>query len=967
MKSNAIILCAGLGLWLSLPMQGAVPNPVLKLTLDNNLTDSSGTVPAHNGTFQGGATFSNDAPVPSAGNTSVFLNGTNTPGAYVLVANPGDFNLDTGSPFTFSAWIKKNYDREDQHVIFGKSPPDVVEGDPKTSALYIDADNHLVWDVWYSGAAISQGTIPKGKWTHAAVTYDGDTFLFYINGAPAGEGDLPFTDQMSSTWPTPWQVTIGATANLLFPGGEVENPGGIFKGNIDNVMFWDSALSGAEMYDVFTSVGEMVLITENPFDQNAAIGGTATFHVGASLIGAPVATQMRYQWQTNGVDIPGATSASYTTPNLTTNDSGMTYRCVVSADGALSQESDPAVVNVLEPLLPAAPTAWLNFDNTLRDQAGMTIAHDGTLHNPNARAAMTNDVVGASAGTASLFLPGDGSYVDLANPTNLNVNAGHPFTVATWIKTTSNGVVFAKSTTAWTPGGDGTHTTALYLDDAGKLVYDVYWQGAVSSPMSVNNGQWTHIAVACNGSTYKLYINGSLAGSAAFGGGNEGANGEGAWHYTIGNTMNTDYPKPNGMDGAFEGLIDEMAFWGEELSAAKILSVIKQGIPKAAIAITQQPADRLMRAGEQATFTVAATVVGTSSPLTWQWQQSGSDIPGATNSTYTTPALTVAENGKRYHCVLSAGPVSNTSQDAILTVLDTTSGYLQAVMADKPLVYYRFEEAGGAKTYDATTNAFHGTYANVGHAASASGALGNAASFNGKTASIAVPALNVDGAGTTYSQVTVEAWVKPNSFETPEGFACLYDHDGWFGGVLHNQLIPESGWQVSIASCDPEDQDVGNAAQPGLLTTNQWYHLVAVYDADANSLIRYVNGQLVANATYSSTVPVDLGAAHIGAWNGGSRYYNGLIDELAIYGKALSADRVAAHYKAAAIPVVGPAISFTLAAGQLTLSWSGQGFALQQNSDLNKPGGWTDVPAGGTSPVPINLTSGNQFFRLRKP
>ena len=31
-----------------------------------------------------------------------------------------------------------------------------------------------MWDVWYSGAAISEEAIPKGKWTHIAVPYDGE-------------------------------------------------------------------------------------------------------------------------------------------------------------------------------------------------------------------------------------------------------------------------------------------------------------------------------------------------------------------------------------------------------------------------------------------------------------------------------------------------------------------------------------------------------------------------------------------------------------------------------------------------------------------------------------------------------------------------------------------------------------------------------------------------------------------------
>jgi hypothetical protein len=51
------------------------------------------------------------------------------------------------------------------------------------------------------------------------------------------------------------------------------------------------------------------------------------------------------------------------------------------------------------------------------------------------------------------------------------------------------------------------------------------------------------------------------------------------------------------------------------------------------------------------TFRVAATGDGT---LTYQWQRDGVDIAGATNETYTTPALTVDDDGALYRAVIGA-------------------------------------------------------------------------------------------------------------------------------------------------------------------------------------------------------------------------------------------------------------------------------------------------------------------------
>src|SRR5215831_9594270 len=56
-------------------------------------------------------------------------------------------------------------------------------------------------------------------------------------------------------------------------------------------------------------------ITAQPQNQGAAAGATATFTVTASG-----SVPLHYQWMENGMNIPGATSASYTTPVLTLAD-----------------------------------------------------------------------------------------------------------------------------------------------------------------------------------------------------------------------------------------------------------------------------------------------------------------------------------------------------------------------------------------------------------------------------------------------------------------------------------------------------------------------------------------------------------------------------------------------------------------------------------------------------------------------
>jgi len=81
-------------------------------------------------------------------------------------------------------------------------------------------------------------------------------------------------------------------------------------------------------------------ITQHPSNLTVSVGETATFTVSAN--GTP---PLSYQWQKNTVDIPGATSASYTTPATVIGDNGAQFRCVVT-NSVSSATSNPATLTV---------------------------------------------------------------------------------------------------------------------------------------------------------------------------------------------------------------------------------------------------------------------------------------------------------------------------------------------------------------------------------------------------------------------------------------------------------------------------------------------------------------------------------------------------------------------------------------------------------------------------------------------
>jgi hypothetical protein len=90
-------------------------------------------------------------------------------------------------------------------------------------------------------------------------------------------------------------------------------------------------------------------------------------------------------------------------------------------------------------------------------------------------------------------------------------------------------------------------------------------------------------------------------------------------------------------------------------------------------AITVQPVNQTVTAGQTATFSVVAS--GTP-PFTYQWKKGGSVVPGATAASYTTPATTAADNGSQYSCDVSNYYGTVTSAVATLSVSALASKWI---------------------------------------------------------------------------------------------------------------------------------------------------------------------------------------------------------------------------------------------------------------------------------------------------
>ncbi len=111
-------------------------------------------------------------------------------------------------------------------------------------------------------------------------------------------------------------------------------------------------------------------------------------------------------------------------------------------------------------------------------------------------------------------------------------------------------------------------------------------------------------------------------------------------------------------------------------------------------AITTQPSNQTVTAGQTATFSVAASG---SAPLTYQWQKNATPITGATATSYTTPVTATGASGELFRVVVSNSAGSATSNTATLTVNPGTSN------SSVDVITYHYDNGRSGQNLNETT------------------------------------------------------------------------------------------------------------------------------------------------------------------------------------------------------------------------------------------------------------------------
>ncbi len=247
-------------------------------------------------------------------------------------------------------------------------------------------------------------------------------------------------------------------------------------------------------------------------------------------------------------------------------------------------------------------------------------------------------------------------------------------------------------------------------------------------------------------------------------------------------------------------------------------------------------------------------------------------IAQPTGTTYTDSGLAA---GTYYYLVTAqdaGGNVSAASNQASATASAGNTGLVAA---------YGFNEGSGSTVADASGNGNTGTVANATW--TTAGKYGDALSFNGTNSWVTV----ADSAALHLTTgMTLEAWVYPTAIN---GWECvLLKEDtsdltyALYGDNNGNDTGGPRRPVVSIKETGTTYWTPGSAQ----LALNTWAHLAATYDG--STLKMYVNGTLATSLAQSGSINVSSGVLRIGGDSLWGEYFNGLIDEVRVYNRALT-------------------------------------------------------------------------------
>ncbi|OGE80312.1 MAG: hypothetical protein A2660_02180 [Candidatus Doudnabacteria bacterium RIFCSPHIGHO2_01_FULL_45_18] len=236
--------------------------------------------------------------------------------------------------------------------------------------------------------------------------------------------------------------------------------------------------------------------------------------------------------------------------------------------------------------------------------------------------------------------------------------------------------------------------------------------------------------------------------------------------------------------------------------------------------------------------------------------------------------------------------------------------------------YWTFDEASGTIAADSSGNNNNGTLTNG--PTWTTGKIGSAVNFDNINDTITfstAPSLNLTGA------ITVSAWInKTSGFSASDSivsrFCCGHSAPYEQYSLMADTSASSVKFNVSNGTALLKSNTATNAIQNGT-----WYHLVGTYNGTDTTAI-YLNGVLVDSDTSANFGSLNVPNGAIFRISPSS-YFGGVIDEVRVYNRALSASDVTELYNFTGAPPDTEAPSTptdlsanSISSSEINLSWT---------------------------------------------
>jgi hypothetical protein len=771
---------------------------------------------------------------------------------YVDVPHAASLGANLANRFSVAAWIRSSVplsvNGNTYRVLEKENTFFFLQGDGNTNNVGSGGMNFLVKKGGANLTASIGQALNANQWYHLAGTFDGAMLRVYL------DGELKGTRAVAAP--------IDTTTLPLRIGSDYQaaSAGSRFDGLIDEVGIWERPLSESEIRQLAGQSGPPTILAQ-PQPQTKYEGGTAMFSIRAR--GEPT---LRYLWFHGTNEIRTAVSNVLVLFNVQLDQAGE-YRCRVSNNlDELFSDAVTLTVTEVTSINDGITAQWKFDDGTglvAADSSGQ--GRDGQLVDfPGDNSQWIAGQVGGA-----LAFDGLANRVVAANSGSLVLETDA--TIAFWINPRSYGTVvdhgnyLSENSRVLHKGG---HFYVEVVDDPGTVRATIRANGISPAQYILNLNEWQHFAVKYQGGTISFFKNGFLLADpvpATLGATN-------AQPVILGNISDTLV-----QTNLFDGVMDEVGIWLRPLDDTEILTLAGRDVAGAPVIVTQ-PQSQTRYAGGTASFMVEA--IG-KRPLTYEWRHGTEVIPDSNTNRLVLTNVTVADAGGYTVTVQNDLGSQVSTPPAVLTVqeiTDVTTGII---------AYWPMDETSGTVLGDASGRGHDATIQN-GTATGVSGLIGGAFDFDGVDDFAIVP--HADDLN-LYNQLTISAWISPRTF----GVAG----SGGYGRILRKDvnydfIVFDGTDTLRFIGINKANYD----APANSLTTNEWQQVAVVVKDGTVQLFR--NGRALADPVPGGLGPAitnDLIIANFGPDLSINRIFNGLIDDLGIWDRALSAAEVDGIYQ----------------------------------------------------------------------